>query len=203
MAEQLPEGLAVYGLQAPGLEGEAEPLESVEDLAAYYLQAIRRVQPSGPYRLGGWSFGGLVALEMAQRLSAIGEAVEWLGLLDSFVLTGINPVAGDDRAWFAAGARQYLEQLGISMPVAEEELARHDASDQIEMLLKGLADSGMDVPDALAGRPVTCSGSGTSTPRRRSVMNRRVIRAGSSSSVRPTTKPRECLGRTQSNNGRS
>ncbi len=150
LAEQLPEGLAVYGLQAPGLEGEAEPLESVEDLAGHYLRAIRRIQATGPYLLAGWSFGGLVAFEIAQRLFAAGEVVEWLGLLDSFVLSGTEAVVEEDRAWFAAGARQYLEQLGIPLPVAEDELARRDPADQIEMILQGLRDTGMEVPEALS-----------------------------------------------------
>src|SRR5258708_6635551 len=54
-------------------------------MAEWYLLAVRRVQPKGPYLLGGWSFGGLVAFEMAQRLDALGETVALLALLDSGV----------------------------------------------------------------------------------------------------------------------
>ena len=97
-----------------------------------------------------------MAFEMAQRLLAAGEAVEWLGLLDSFVLSGAEAVVGEDREWFAAGARQYLEQLGIPLPVAEEELARHDPAEQVEMILKGLGDAGMEVPEGLSDKPVIC-----------------------------------------------
>jgi natural product biosynthesis luciferase-like monooxygenase protein/amino acid adenylation domain-containing protein len=83
LARALGGSRAIYGLRALGLEEEAAPLDSVEAMAARYLQEIRKLQPRGPYLLGGWSFGGLVALEMAQQLRAAGEAVSHLALIDS------------------------------------------------------------------------------------------------------------------------
>jgi amino acid adenylation domain-containing protein len=71
----------VYGLQSLGLGGE--PQETVQEMASSYVAAIRSVQPHGPYRLGGWSIGGAIAYEMAQQLSAGGEEVEALFLLDT------------------------------------------------------------------------------------------------------------------------
>ncbi len=59
------------------------PHTGVEAMAADYLQAMRHIQPAGPYFLGGWSFGGLVAFEMARQLRAQGEAVGLLVLLDT------------------------------------------------------------------------------------------------------------------------
>jgi thioesterase domain-containing protein len=52
-------------------------------MAALYIEEIRRVQPAGPYRLGGWSLGGVIAFEMARQLAAAGEEVALLALLDS------------------------------------------------------------------------------------------------------------------------
>jgi amino acid adenylation domain-containing protein len=72
-----------YGLQPLGLDGEQPPLTRIEDMAAHYIEALRRVQPSGPYFLGGWSFGGLVAFEMAQQLLSSGQQVALLAILDS------------------------------------------------------------------------------------------------------------------------
>ncbi|NCE86326.1 hypothetical protein DK870_18235 [Pseudomonas sp. Q1] len=73
---------SLYGLQSPALS--AQPLAgSISELASQYLQAVRQVQPTGPYRLLGWSFGGLVAHAMTQQLEAMGEQVDWLVLLDS------------------------------------------------------------------------------------------------------------------------
>lgn len=72
-----------YGLQAQGLYGKQQPLTSVEDMAACYIESIRSVQPHGPYLLGGWSFGGAVAFEMAQQLRQQGEETALLVLIDS------------------------------------------------------------------------------------------------------------------------
>src|SRR5262249_20922863 len=72
-----------YGLQARGLNGEQAPATRVEDMAADYIDALRTVQPAGPYALGGWSIGGVVAFEMARQLEAQGQRVDRLALLDS------------------------------------------------------------------------------------------------------------------------
>jgi thioesterase domain-containing protein len=55
----------------------------VESMAEQYITAIRQVQPEGPYQLAGWSFGGTVALEMAQQLQEMGEAIAFLGIIDT------------------------------------------------------------------------------------------------------------------------
>jgi thioesterase domain-containing protein len=71
-----------YGIQARGLDGEAEPFERLEEMAAYYVQQIRQVQPSGPYYLGGYCMGGNVAYEVARQLKAQGEEVPILTVID-------------------------------------------------------------------------------------------------------------------------
>jgi thioesterase domain-containing protein/acyl carrier protein len=75
----------VYGLKARGWEDGQEPSESVEEMASAYIEAIREAQPAGPYRLAGWSFGALVALEMAQQLYRRGEEVRFLASFDAGV----------------------------------------------------------------------------------------------------------------------
>ena len=91
----------VYGIQARGIDPSAEPQTRVEDMAESYVAAIRSVQPRGPYAIVGYSFGGLVAFEMARSLDARGEDVEWLGLLDARVHHRcLGPVA---RRRFLAG----------------------------------------------------------------------------------------------------
>lgn len=74
----------IYGMQAKGFDGVEEPFERIEDMAQFFLDAIREVQPQGPYLLAGYSLGGLVALEMAQRLRAAGERVALLALVESY-----------------------------------------------------------------------------------------------------------------------
>jgi len=74
----------IQGMQAKGIDGAEEPFDRIEDMAAFYLHAIRQVQPHGPYLLAGYSLGGLVTLEMAQQLTAVGEKVALLAMLDSY-----------------------------------------------------------------------------------------------------------------------
>ncbi|HEX6368052.1 MAG TPA: amino acid adenylation domain-containing protein [Longimicrobium sp.] len=83
----------LYAFQAQGLDDGLPPLRGVEAMAAYYVEGLRRAQPRGPYRLGGWSYGGIAAFEMARRLHAAGEQVELLALLD----TGRPESRGDTR----------------------------------------------------------------------------------------------------------
>jgi len=82
-----------YGLQAPGVDGIREPLTTVEEMAEEYVAAIREVRPEGPFCLGGWSVGGVIAYEMAQQLRAAGEEVAALAIMDSGVLYAIAIVA--------------------------------------------------------------------------------------------------------------
>ncbi len=84
LARFLPEEQPFYALQAAGLETGQTPCSEVEDMAADYLTAIRTIQGHGPYLLGGWSFGGVVALEMAEQLRQEGEQVALLAMFDSF-----------------------------------------------------------------------------------------------------------------------
>ncbi|MFN6572456.1 amino acid adenylation domain-containing protein [Dendronalium sp. ChiSLP03b] len=72
----------VYGLQAQGLTEKQQPLTCIEDMANHYIQEIRTIQQNGPYFLAGYSFGGVVAFEMAQQLHAQGQKVALLGLFD-------------------------------------------------------------------------------------------------------------------------
>ncbi|MFZ0085474.1 MAG: alpha/beta fold hydrolase [Candidatus Acidiferrales bacterium] len=74
----------IYGMQAKGTDGVDEPFERIEDLAQYHLDAIKELQPHGPYFLVGYSLGGLVTLEMAQRLTAQGEKVALLAMLETY-----------------------------------------------------------------------------------------------------------------------
>jgi len=74
----------VYGLQAKGLDGVDEPLDKIEDIAAHYIAAIIEQNPSGPYALAGYSFGGIIAFEMARQLEALGKEVKMLAMFDTY-----------------------------------------------------------------------------------------------------------------------
>lgn len=85
LVERLAPHRAVYGIQAAGIEaGEAIHTQGIVAMAQHYLTALKTVQAHGPYLLAGWSFGGLVAFEMARQLREEGEEISFLGLLDSY-----------------------------------------------------------------------------------------------------------------------
>jgi amino acid adenylation domain-containing protein len=73
----------VYGLQAKGLNGIDKPLETIEEIAAYYISEIMTVDTEGPYQLAGYSLGGIIAYEMAIQLTRMGKKVSFTGLLDA------------------------------------------------------------------------------------------------------------------------
>ncbi|MEO3406874.1 amino acid adenylation domain-containing protein [Mucilaginibacter sp. CAU 1740] len=74
----------VYGLQAKGLDGIDEPLSEIKDIAAHYISAIQAQNPTGPYALAGYSFGGIIAWEMAVQLQAQGKQVKMLAMFDTY-----------------------------------------------------------------------------------------------------------------------
>jgi amino acid adenylation domain-containing protein len=122
LAKHLAADQPVYGLQAAGGVAGSAPLCSVPELADSYLAAIRRVRPHGPYRIGGWSFGGIVAFEMARRLRLDDQdAVEALILLDPIAHRPdeSSPVADDsllewffwELMWSERGGRGAVESI--------------------------------------------------------------------------------------------
>lgn len=83
LAEYLTIDRPIYAVQARGADLQQEPQGTIAEMASAYIDAIREVQPEGPYALAGYSFGGLVAFEMACRLRTMGEAVDILALLET------------------------------------------------------------------------------------------------------------------------
>jgi thioesterase domain-containing protein/acyl carrier protein len=73
----------VYAIETRGLGGNSEVLATIENMAANYLEQVRRIQPRGAYNLIGYSFGGIIAFEMAQQLRVRNEKVGMLGLIDT------------------------------------------------------------------------------------------------------------------------
>jgi thioesterase domain-containing protein/acyl carrier protein len=87
----------VYALQAQGASGESEPLETIEEIASLYVEAILKNNPSGPYALAGYSFGGFIAFEMARQLLRRGKQVSFLGMIDAEAFQPYDAVSVADR----------------------------------------------------------------------------------------------------------
>ena len=101
LAKRLGSDQPFYGLQAPGLDGSCEPLRRVEDMAALYAREIRRIQPRGPYFLGGYCGGGTIAFEVAQQLQAQGERVALLAMFDTMNWSNIPLPTIWDKGYYS------------------------------------------------------------------------------------------------------
>jgi thioesterase domain-containing protein/acyl carrier protein len=103
-----------YGLQSRGIDGRSRALESIPEMAMYYLQEVRQIQPHGPYYLGGYSLGGEIAFEMAQQLTRQGEQVALLVMFDtSNPNRAVRPVAGFGSETAAPVNGKLRRQVGI------------------------------------------------------------------------------------------
>ncbi|HMU14312.1 MAG TPA: amino acid adenylation domain-containing protein [Flavobacteriales bacterium] len=89
-----------YGFFHQGEDGHPIPYRTVEDIAAHFISEMREVRPHGPYLLCGFSFGGLVAYEMAQQLTRKGEDVPFLALLDTYAPGLYIDVTRDEHRWY-------------------------------------------------------------------------------------------------------
>jgi thioesterase domain-containing protein len=117
LVKQLEADQPVYALQARSLDGSICEGHTLEEMAAAYLQEIRSLQPGGPYFLGGFCFGGLVALEAAQQLLAAGEQVGLLVLIQTMnpEVARFAPNVGLLRQWWYRTAKRFdLERDNFS-----------------------------------------------------------------------------------------
>jgi len=153
LARELGPERPFYALQSRGLAGGHAPHASVEEMAAHYVEEMRAVQPEGPYLLGGWSMGGVVAYEMSQQLRARGEEVALLALLDSTARAEADREGSADDLtlleMFAEDAGLPLERLGLS----REELEGLAPGEQLSRVL-GRARAVRAVPPEIGAEEV-------------------------------------------------
>jgi amino acid adenylation domain-containing protein len=148
LAQLLGSDQPCYGLQARGLEDGQDPHTRIEDMAAWYIQALQTVQPTGPYLLGGWSMGGVVAFEMAQQLQAQGQRVALLALLDGRIPTPDETFPEEDAEAILLVERYF----GISFGPMES-LAQLPKDEQLAFMLEqaksaGLVPAELDISQA-------------------------------------------------------
>jgi thioesterase domain-containing protein/acyl carrier protein len=96
----------VYGVQAVGLDGSQRPYIRVEEMASHYIREIRALQPEGPYYLGGYCFGGVVAFEMARQLTADGQQVGLLAIVDTVLRHWLNLSFAENTAFLSTLAKR-------------------------------------------------------------------------------------------------
>ena len=136
--------LPVFGLQARGLDGKDEPHDEIEQMAAEYTGEILRVQPEGPYLLGGHSLGGLVAYEIARRLDELGRKVSLLAMFDSPLPqapAGQRPVEDeriDDARNLADMVAAIGRFLGRAVDVSYESLRQLPCARQLDHVIEAI-----------------------------------------------------------------
>ena len=132
-----------YGLQAVGLDGESEPYTRIEDMAAHYIKSIQSVQPQGPYLLGGHSFGGHVAFEIAQQLQEKGQEVSLLVILDTNAPQPENKMRNvarnwDEAMWMTFLSRVFEHFFQKNLGVSYEQLQNLSPDEQLTYIYERL-----------------------------------------------------------------
>jgi len=138
LAELIGRGQPFYALQAVGASGDENPLDSIPQMAERYLKEIMLLQPEGPYRLGGWSMGGVVAFEMAHQLSCQGQQAELLALLDSpgAAQRSANgpPVGAEEVDWLLAFAAELGGYAGVELSIPHQHLRGKLPDEQLQQV---------------------------------------------------------------------
>jgi amino acid adenylation domain-containing protein len=128
----------LYAVQARGLNGEdVAPRTTIEEMSATYLKELRKVQPAGPYLLGGWSIGGVIAFEMAQQLRVAGEEVAMVAMFDSYSPTLFSPTHGTESELHMLA--RFAVDLGLNMEsltLPPEQFMQRSFSEQLSVILK-------------------------------------------------------------------
>jgi len=133
VTDALPADYPVWALQARGLEENEEPHHNVVEMAADYIQAIRKIQPEGPYQLLGWSFGGTIAQEMAVQLEAMSQSIRMLVLLDTVAKPEL---IDDNRLSDEAQSKLILESAAQSLGITDEIIDLNNEDFMLKLIQK-------------------------------------------------------------------
>ena len=138
-----------YAFQAPGLYKEQALLTSIEELAAQYIEALRANRPEGPYFLGGWSLGGIIAFEMAQQLIAQNQRVSQLLVLDTYAPISMEEYIDDydDHDEREEDAVLLLELFEGGLQMSKEELEPFEGDERLDYVLKRGVSVNLFPPD--------------------------------------------------------
>ena len=148
LADTLGKQQPVYGFRAPGLEEGETPLTSVDAMATCYLESLLAFQPEGPYWLGGASYGGMVAYEMAQRLQSMGKTVAVVIMIDTPDGQSMPNNMGDSDDILM----YFAESMFKVVPFTKAELAVMESEEKLGFMAQKLgeliAESGFEQASA-------------------------------------------------------
>lgn len=132
-----------YGLRALGLDENIIPYTSITDIASHHIKALQTIQPHSPYILGGHSFGGKVAFEMAQQLQDQGHEVSLLAIIDSYlpVLASDNDAVNWDNAMLISKLATLYESI-LEQKLSLEQLHSFSSDKQLSYFIEQLGIAG-------------------------------------------------------------
>jgi thioesterase domain-containing protein/acyl carrier protein len=122
-----------YAFAASGLEGETSPRTDIEDMVQVYLEQLMAARPQGPLRLGGWSMGGAVALEMARRLHELGRTVRDVTLVDAYAGQPYGRLMTREQILYEFAA-------DLSLPLSLQELENRKQDQVLALLAARLSE---------------------------------------------------------------
>lgn len=141
LTQLLPPDQAVYGME------RVDDLHTMEEKAAHYVRLITDLQPQGPYRLLGWSFGGCLAYEAARQLAQAGRQVGFLGLIDTILPAALPDL--DSRELLLERFTRFAEYIdktyGKKLDLPYDELAATPDEQQIDVVMRLVAEAGLDM----------------------------------------------------------
>ncbi|MGW7447710.1 thioesterase domain-containing protein [Kitasatospora sp. NPDC054795] len=132
----------VHGLEAVGYNTDEPPLATVEEQAQRYLRELRSVLPDGPYLLAGWSFGGLVAFEMARLLEEQGNPPGFLGIIDVGAPASTAGAADGSVGDLHELDEQDVLSLLLHDANAGERLPRRGRTEQLQRMVRVFTTNG-------------------------------------------------------------
>jgi thioesterase domain-containing protein len=141
LANRLAPEQPFFALQTPDpAEGSGTPSlpSSIEDMAALYVEELRRIQPRGPYLLGGWSMGGLIAFEMARILAREGDTPDLVALIDTLppVQTAESPGPLREEELMVSFVTDLARALGHEVRISPEDLRPLTTQKRLSHLVK-------------------------------------------------------------------
>jgi thioesterase domain-containing protein/NAD(P)-dependent dehydrogenase (short-subunit alcohol dehydrogenase family)/acyl carrier protein len=149
LVDLLDAGQPVYGLE------RFEDAPSVEERAARYVRHLLEAQPEGAFRLGGWSFGGVLAYETARQLTAAGREVEFVALFDAGLPLAVDDESDTLARRFSAFADYINETYGLDVTLTYEELSGLDEEAQFALVMERAAPLVDYIPPAALTHQLT------------------------------------------------
>ncbi|MFG6107723.1 amino acid adenylation domain-containing protein [Leptothoe sp. EHU-05/26/07-4] len=119
----------LYGIEASGFQPGQSPQNQVEEMAKTYIEAIQTHQPEGPYLLAGWCLGGMIAYEIAQGLTAQGQTVAFLGLMDIYAPFATPETVPNDTELL-------LDFLGDNLTLSVEDFCQMTEEEQLKYAME-------------------------------------------------------------------